>query len=161
MDFKHWGFVLTVVRAAPRSRKYRVLVHNTSSFSEFMPLRAASAQTSCCRSARYAHRVLYSRYSLFTLHVTVRTANFSASYQAASLGAGALFPKLSRVARVQTQKIRHYGPHIYSIAVFHVFRLFEILTNIRRAHDVVIFMCIFITRIHVRIPIHVHKQQWL
>ena len=59
------------------------------------------------------------------------------------------------------QKIRHYGPHIYSIAVFHVFRLFEILTNIRRAHDVVIFMCIFITRIHVRIPIHVHKQQWL
>ena len=62
---------------------------------------------------------------------------------------------------IYTQKIRHYGPHIYSIAVFHVFRLFEILTNIRRAHDVVIFMCIFITRIHVRIPIHVHKQQWL
>ena len=62
---------------------------------------------------------------------------------------------------IYIQKIRHYGPHIYSIAVFHVFRLFEILTNIRRAHDVVIFMCIFITRIHVRIPIHVHKQQWL
>ena len=35
------------------------------------------------------------------------------------------------------QKIRHYGPHIYSIAVFHVFRLFQTLTNIRRAHDVV------------------------
>ena len=41
------------------------------------------------------------------------------------------------------QKIRHYGPHIYSIAVFHVFRLFEILTNIRRAHDVVIFQFFF------------------
>ena len=65
------------------------------------------------------------------------------------------------IPNLYKQKIRHYGPHIYSIAVFHVFRLFEVLTNIRRAHDVVIFMCLFITRIHVRIPIHVHKQQWL
>ena len=38
---------------------------------------------------------------------------------------------------------------------FHVFRLFHILTSIRRAHDVVILKCIFINRIHVR------KQQWL
>ena len=59
------------------------------------------------------------------------------------------------------QKITHYGPHIYSIAVCHVFRLFQILTNIRRAHDIVILMCVFIIRNMYVYPYMCIKQQWL